>query len=345
MAVGNHVLIRQRILSALVRMRNHAAIGNEDVRPFSQRLGLHMLEQPVAKRLHHIALPAHRIALVLLIPQFIGKACGTKEVGQQVRQQIAKLQPFAVLGTHRMVVERGHGLGAVPGNLGTFQNAFVPKLRHRHDAHLVRHHPPEQRGIEEETVATGFAPDERGQRCRRRRLRRGMNTHLQRRVVGPVPLRHTSKGLHPPRLGRHNRLVARIIGVRPVLAEATDHANHQVLPTQRFRTQSQPRSLLPVQRRQHRIRRLRDHLPQPRLVTAIAQIRANDALTPRPKRPGTHAGKGIAIFRNHLDNVRTEVRQDHGGKPRRRANADFYNAKTRKGKHEYSSWLVFKVGF
>ena len=318
-AVGRHVRVFEGGLGGLVGVRDDAAVRHEQARPLGQRLGLHMGEQAIPKALQHVLGPAHRIAFVLGIAQFVRQPRGAKEVGQQVRQQIPQLQPVAVLGAHRVVVQRRHGLGAVPRRRGPFEDAFVPQLGHRHDAHLVGHHAPQQRRIEAETVAAGLAPDQPGEQRRGGALSRSVGAHLQRGVVRAVAIRNASEGRHAAGLGGNHRLVARVAGVGAVLAEAGNHAEHEILAPQRRRVQLDARPLLPVQRRQHRIGRVRDQGPYLGHIGRRTQIRPHDALAAAPQRPRGHASERIPPLRHDLDDVRAEVRQQHrgqsGGRP------------------------------
>ena len=315
MAVGRHVRVFECGLGGLVGVRDDAAIRHEQARPLDQRLGLHVGEQAIPKALQHVLGPAHRIALVLGIAQFVGQPRGAKEVGQQVRQQIPQLQPVAVLGAHRVVVQRRHGLGAVPRRRGPFEDALVPQLGHRHDAHLVGHHAPQQRRVEAEAVAAGLAPDQPRKQRRRSALGGGMGAHLQRCIVRAVAIRHPSEGRHAARLRRNHRLVARIAGVRPVLAEAGNHAEHQILTPQRRRIELDAHPLLPVQRRQHRIGGVRDQGPYRGHIGRGPQVRPHDALAAAPQRPRGHASERIPRLRHNLDDIRAEIRQQHRGQP------------------------------
>ena len=94
MTVGHHVGIGEGFLGRLVRMRHHVAVGHEQRHPFRGRLLLHPRQQPGAK-----GLP--------IVPGLVGEPGDLEELVEQVRQQVAELQPAAVLALHRVIVDGG----------------------------------------------------------------------------------------------------------------------------------------------------------------------------------------------------------------------------------------------
>ena len=296
-----------------------------------------MLEQVVAESLQRLARPAHGVAFVFRLAQFVGEPGGAEEVGQQVRQQVAQLQPMAVLGAHRVVVQRRHGLGAVPSRLRALQNPFVPQLGHGHDAHLVGHHAAQHGGVEGEAVAGCLAPCQGGQERRRGALRGGVDADLQRGVVRAVAVGDAGEGEHPPGLRRHYGFIAGIGRVGAVFAEALDDAEHEVRPLERLAVEAQALALFPVQRREHGVRRLCDQTPHLRRVFGIAQIRAHQLLAAGPQRPGRHVGERIALGGHDLHDLGAEIGEDHGGQAGCRADAQLDDAETGERRHGRAS--------
>ena len=336
MAVRHAVFVRQGVLRRLVRVRDHAAIAHEAVRPVRQRAALHVFEQAVAERLAHFGRPAHGVAFVLRVLEHFLEPGGAEEIVEEMRQQVAELQPLAIGGAHGVVVEGGHGLGAVPRRLGAFELARILQLHHRHDAHLVGHHAAQHGGVERQCRAGEFAPDQGGEHGCGGALRGGVGAHLQGGVVGAVAVGDAGEVEHAPGLGRHHRLVTGIGGVGAVLAEAGDDADDEVVSAEGFRGESDSLSCFGLQRRQHGVGGVGDQAPQLGDIFRRAKVCADDALAPRPQPVGGHIGEGVAARRHDLDHVGAEVGEDGGGDAGCRADADLNDAEAGKRIHACS---------
>ena len=80
-------------------MGDHAAIADEDVHPFAGRLRFDAAQHRIPERLQtSVALRGHAAGRGV-------DAGGGEEVLEQVREQVAELEPPAVLGAGRVIVD------------------------------------------------------------------------------------------------------------------------------------------------------------------------------------------------------------------------------------------------
>ena len=246
------------------------------------------------------------------------------------------MQPLAVLGAHRVVVEGGHGLGSVSRPFGPVQRAGVLQLHHRHDAHLVGHHAAQHGGVERERGAAEFAADEGGEHGGGGALGGGMGADLQGGVVGAVAVGDTGEVEHSTGFGGDYRLVAGVGGVGAVLAEAGDDAEDEVVAAECLRGEPDPLSGLGVQRCQHGIGRIGDEPLESGNLAFRTKVGPDDALASGPQSVGRHVREGVATGRYDLDHVGAEVGEDGGGDAGCGADADLDDAKAGKRIHGHS---------
>ena len=229
-AVGDRIRIVQRLLGALIGMRGHPAIGDEDRLPFVQCLVLKAHQQAVAERLATVLRPEIGLAGHAERGQFVSQADRAHEIHEQMRQQVAHLQPAAVAGAQRVIVQGRHHHGRV-GRRGQFGLAPGAALRidldRQNIVHLVGQQPAQQRGLEHLPEAVPIAGAQRRQHARQQRLRGGVGGHLQGRIDRTGPRGQAAELQHAAHFGRDQRLVRRIVGIRAAAPEGADPADDQ----------------------------------------------------------------------------------------------------------------------
>ena len=78
MTVGHNVRILQRLLSALIGVRGHAAVGLKLAHPLVQRAGRHMLTNTPPKTLNCSLI--QRVLSEQRVIEYVGEACGLKKI-------------------------------------------------------------------------------------------------------------------------------------------------------------------------------------------------------------------------------------------------------------------------
>ena len=159
-AVGDQVLLVQRLLRGQVGLDGHVALGAEDLHPLVCRAFLQALEDAVARELGGLRRPALGIVLEALVgEQLADQVRRLEERVEEVLHEVAALQPLPVAGHHRVVVERGHAT-ADHGDVAVHLGLARQQLRDGHAQQVEGQHRLQQARLHVARLAPGKAREQ-----------------------------------------------------------------------------------------------------------------------------------------------------------------------------------------
>ena len=159
--VLDEVGIVQRLLRRLILMRHDSAVSDEHRHPLGRRPRLHVGQHAIAKSFASVVGPQRR--LIAELAEHVVEPDAAQKTFEQMRQQVAELQPSSVGALHGVIVDGRHQRERVAAERRQFEAALL-QLRHEQAAHFVRQQSARQ--IRLETAAATAAP--RAHRDRRR---------------------------------------------------------------------------------------------------------------------------------------------------------------------------------
>ena len=173
--VLDEVEIVQRLLRGLILVRHDPAVSDEHRHPLGCRPGLHVGQHSIAKCFTRVVAPQHW--LIAEFGEYVGEPDAVQETFEQMRQQVAELQPSSIGALHRVIVDRRHHGERICAERRQFETALL-QLRHEQAAHFVRQQSPCQIRLESTAVAVDGARIEAGHDAGTRRLSDRMRGHL-----------------------------------------------------------------------------------------------------------------------------------------------------------------------
>ena len=309
-AVGRHVEVVDGVVSRRERLGGDIALGAEDLHPLVAGLLLHPLEDPVAHFLRCLRRPLGLTALPLFLGEQQGQVGGVHEGVEEVLEQVAELDPASVAGHHRVIVQRRHSAADVE-DLRVDLGLALGELGQQQEQQIEWHQALQQRRLDDLSEAAALALDQGCEDALHGALRGPMRSDGHGGKARTLAIALTREGHHPPRLGRGQRLVRRVLRIWTGRAEAGNRAEHcGLVERSNVRVFQSSGFRLRWGIRRHDHIRLADQVFQPSALGHHVQL--HRPLASQPHRRCCQRSPGVAARRLELDDLGAEVGEDHG---------------------------------